>query len=341
MPTLTYFWMSDQNYNYICYFTFALIILSLSLKITISFPKIKDSFAKKIIFITYILFCLISVYLIYVRGGIDSRAFDFTTIYSLRSENNISGLNGYLLNWVTKALCTFLFVYFYYYKKYIHLFLIIALQLLMYLSYGNKAFLLSIGLLILVAIILRTGFFIKNIVITISLMHIIGFLLFKYTGFISLLSSISYRMAFVPAQIQFQYYDFFSLREKLKFADGIIGDVLGIESPYSTKIGYVIGSYYSTNGLGSNSNTGIFSDAYANGGFIAMILITLILALILVLIDSLTKDLPINIVIGALSYTILSMMDLSLLTVIFTGGLWILVLLLVLFNATIKPKEIV
>ncbi|TCI71257.1 MULTISPECIES: hypothetical protein [unclassified Exiguobacterium] len=239
------------------------------------------------------------------------------------------------MNWTTKAFFPFFFTYYLYKKKYIMLLPIAFLQILMYLSFGNKAFLLSIGVLILFVVAVK-GNYIRNIVISMCLLHVLAYLLDRFLMFDALRTAVSYRLVFIPAQIQFQYYDFFSLRDKLYFADGIIGKILLVDSPFSESIGFVIGKYFSYNGLGSNSNTGMLADAYANGGFIAMLVIATVFGLLLNIIDNSTKELPIYVVVGSLSYIMFVLNDTALLTTILTGGLGIVIILLILFNSAIS-----
>ncbi|TCI81235.1 oligosaccharide repeat unit polymerase [Exiguobacterium sp. IPCH1] len=335
IPTLSYYWLNSQNTTYVSYVAISSIVISLILRVNFSGLKIKDKTSHIILNSIFLFYVFSTVYLIVLRGGIDSRAFDFDTIYSLRVENNIDGLSSYLMNWTTKAFFPFFFTYYLYKKKYIMLLPIAFLQILMYLSFGNKAFLLSIGVLILFVVAVK-GNYIRNIVISMCLLHVLAYLLDRFLMFDALRTAVSYRLVFIPAQIQFQYYDFFSLRDKLYFADGIIGKILLVDSPFSESIGFVIGKYFSYNGLGSNSNTGMLADAYANGGFIAMLVIATVFGLLLNIIDNSTKELPIYVVVGSLSYIMFVLNDTALLTTILTGGLGIVIILLILFNSAIS-----
>lgn len=337
MPALSYYWLNSQSLKYIVFVIVSTIFLGLILKLNFSSIRFKDNVADTILNLLFLFYVLCTIYLIVQRGGIDTRAFDFDTVYSLRSENDVSGLSSYLMNWVTKVFFPFFFTYYFYKKKFVILIPITILQLLMYLSFGNKAFLLSIGLVILFVIATKKNF-LKNIVLIICSLNIIAYLLDHYVSIDALKTAIPYRLLFIPSQIQFQYYDFFQNREKLYFADGIIGKILSIDSPFAESIGFIIGKYYSYNGLGSNSNTGILSDAYSNAGFIGMLVIIMLFGITLKIIDSSTKELPLYVVVGSLSYIMFVLNDTSLLTTFLTGGMAISVLLLILFNSTISTK---
>ncbi len=330
--------MNTQSIIYTTFVTVSSIIISIILKAKPIPIKIKSRTAKiwlNMIFVTYV---FSTIYLIVKRGGIDIRALNFDLIYDLRAENQISGFTGYLMNWSTKALCPFFLAYFYYRKKYIIMLSVILLQLMMYLSFGNKAFLLSIGVIFMGIVITKRGRYIREMVLCMTGLNITAYFLSNFGISDSLRTAIPYRLTFIPAQIQFQYYEFFSNREKLFFADGIIGKLLNIQSPFSQNISFVIGSYFSHNGLGSNSNTGIFSDAYANGGIILMISIAIVFGIILNFIDSITEKIPLHISVGSVSYMIFILNDTALLTTLLTGGLWLVILLLLLFNSSAEKE---
>lgn len=64
------------------------------------------------------------------RGGVDSRALSFESIYSLRGEAySQTALEGYLINWCTKALFPTLSIYFVYTKKYTKTIICFVLQI--------------------------------------------------------------------------------------------------------------------------------------------------------------------------------------------------------------------
>ncbi|WP_317944741.1 hypothetical protein [Sporosarcina saromensis] len=280
-----------------------------------------------------------TLYLIYIRGGIDPRAFNFDSIYNLRSEYDLAGISGYLMNWSTKVLCPFFFTYFYFQRKYLLMLPILVLQLMMYLSFGNKAFLFSIGVLIMTIIITKRNNFIREMALSMSLLNIFAYLLDTLMITDALRRAIPYRLTFIPAQIQFQYYEFFNVRDKLHFADGIIGKILMVESPFGEKIGFVIGRFFSHNGVGSNSNTGIFADAYANGGILVMIIVALIFGIILNVIDASTRDLPIYVVVGSFSYIMFVLNDTALLTTLLTGGMGLMMIMLLLLNSSVLKSD--
>lgn len=338
IPTFSYYWLNNQSILYTTFILLCCIIISLLLKINVI--KIYDEikFSNVILKVLFLFYILITVYLIIKRGGIDTRAlnFDSSSIYELRSEFTITGIWGYILNWCAKVFCPFFFAYFFYKKKRLNMLLILLVQLLLYFSYGYKAYLFSIGLLLMVVLVMKKDKFERDFTLGLTSIIIISLAMFKLNITNFLFNSIPFRLVFVPAQIQFEYFEFFSERNKMFFADGVIGKLFNIESPFNEPVPFVISKYF--HGVISNSNTGVFSDAFANGGFIMMVIFALLLGVIFIIIDSITSQIPKYIVVASLSYMIFVLNDNSLLTTLLTGGLFLMILFLFLFNSSIKNE---
>lgn len=338
VPTFSYYWMNGQSNVYTTLILFCCIIMSLVLKIKTINVYESIRYANILLKVVFIMYIFLSIYLIIKRGGIDLRAlhFDSDSIYELRSEASISGLLGYLLNWCAKVFCPFFFSFYLYKKKKLNLHFILLLQLLLYLSYGFKAYLFSIGLLIMIVLITRKDKFERNFTLGLTGIIIISLAMVKFNISNFLLNSIPFRMIFVPAQIQFEYYEFFSQRDKMLFADGIIGKLFNIDSPFNEPVPFVISRYF--HGVESNSNTGVFADAYANGGPIMMVIFAVLLGLIFYIIDSFTRLIPKYLVVASLSYMMFVLNDNSLLTSLLTGGIFLMIILLYIFNSSIKKR---
>lgn len=339
IPLLVYYWMNNQSIIYTTFVVICSVIISIILRSKNINININIRYSEIWIKCIFVIYFLSTLYLIIKRGGIDLRTLNFDLVYDLRSESQISGISGYLMNWSTKVFCPFFIVYFYYRKKYLIIVPILILQLMMYLSFGFKAFLFSIGIILMCIYITKRKKFESGFVLTFSLLNLTAYALDYFKISDSLRRAIPYRMIFIPTQIQFQYYEFFKEIKKLHFADNFIGRILSIESPFSEKIAFVISRYYSYNNVASNSNTGIFSDAYANGGFVNMIIFSIILACILLIIDSTTSKIPIYVVVGSFSYLMFVLNDTPLLTTFLTGGLLLMIFLLILFNSSIQNKS--
>ncbi|WP_313586239.1 hypothetical protein [Exiguobacterium sp.] len=330
-------WLSGQSSIY--YFTVVIgfIIISMFIKMKKVYIISKFQYSNNLFYLLYLFYFIITVYLIFIRGGIDLRAVSLEEIYSLRSEQNIDGINGYLLNWSAKVFCPFFIAFYLYKKKYSLVILTVFLQLIMFLSYGYKAYLFSVIMLAFVLIGKRKNNFEKNFSLGVSFSIITSYIVYVLFTSTTLINTIAFRLIFVPVQIQYQYFDYFSKFEKMNFSQSIIGKLFNVEDDYHQPISFVISMYYQ--GVISNSNTGIFSDAFANGGFVLMIIYSMIVGCIFYVIDIVTFKIPVVYTVSALSYLMFVLNDNSLLTSLLTGGLALMIILLFLFNSNIKNTE--
>nr|WP_279011903.1 hypothetical protein [Vagococcus fluvialis] len=338
-PTLSYYGLNNQSNIYILFFVICSIIVGFIVNFNLKPFKLLKIDAKLLIKVIFYLYLAISFYLFFKRGGIDIRALDFDTVYDLRRESNISGLDGYLINWCAKAFSPFFYAYFSYYKKSIKKVMVISVQLLLYLSFGNKAFLFSIFAVIGINIVMRMKIPEKAFTLSMSVVLIFSDFIDKIFEIDSLRRGIPYRMFFIPSQIQFQYFEFFNNNNKLYFAESFFGKILNLSTGYGIPIPIVISRYFSGNPNSiSYSNTGIFSDAYSNMGYFGMFLFALIFGITLIMVDAVSDKIPTYITVSAFSYIIFVVNDTSFLTTFVTGGFGLMLLLLYLMNCELKEE---
>lgn len=334
IPSISYYWLSSQSHRYTFMLTLCFFIISTILRVKRFYISDKSKFAKGILLLCFLLYILSTIIIILTQGGFDARALSFDTIYSLRQDLDLPSILQYILNWCVKVFTPFFFAYFFYKKKYKYMFLVLFIQLSLYLTFGYKAYLFSVALLIICLFLARFNNFEEKFTYFYLCIIVVSTLVYVLFGSSTLLNSIPFRMVFVPAQAQYQYYDFFSFNPKVHFADGLIGSIFSIESPYSVSMFNVISQAYY--GDMFSQNTGVFGDAYGNGGIVAMMVIAVALGIVLYLIDVVTVNIPKIIVVSSFSYMIFVLNDNSLLTALLTGGMGLLIILFYLFNAESK-----
>ena len=141
------------------------------------------------------------------------------------------------------------------------------------------------------------------------------------------------RVLYVPAFLNYQYYDFFSVREKDMWRTGILGK-LGFESPYGgTKISHLIGKQMGYPEMGANN--GLFSDAYANFGIWGILFFPFLLVMFVKIMDSFTRGIDVKLLILPIIATVLGFMSSFFTTLLLTHGLLLLLLLFAVF-----PKKV-
>jgi hypothetical protein len=144
------------------------------------------------------------------------------------------------------------------------------------------------------------------------------------------------RFLFIPAQLNFYYYDFFSQNPKIFWTDSkwlLIGKI--IDYPYSLPLQMVIGDTYFNNPE-TNANTGWIGSGYAHAGFFGMMIYAIIIGLIFKYLDFKSKILDKNFIIISFSPFIVSLFFSSdLKTVFITHGLFLYMIIL----AMLKPDK--
>ena len=143
------------------------------------------------------------------------------------------------------------------------------------------------------------------------------------------------RVYFVPAQINYFYYDYFSLNSFILWAESKL--TLGlIDYQYPLSMPRMIGLEYFGNEI-TNANTGWIGSGYAQAGLIGMIIYSVIIGIIFNTLNIFSKRVNKNIILPITIVPVFSVITSSdLPTAFLTHGL-ILVLILVSILA-VKPQ---
>lgn len=265
------------------------------------------------------------------------KAFDILGIYELRGANEYGSFLGYTSSWTAKAILPFTFIYCLDKKHYKKAIIAVILILLLYMIYIFKTHLFIPVLLLGVYIFCKSNKLIRNMYYLPILGVVACMLVFYMTGNLLLPSLFVRRVLMIPAQLKFVYYEFFSVRKKVYFADGVIGSIFNIISPYEEAIPKTIGAYL---GEGeSNANTGYWGDAYANAGVLGVILFSVILALMIIILAKLGRKINPSVVVASMTFSLFSLNDGALLTNILTGGMFIFFIIFY-FGTKASPTNI-
>ncbi|MBR2550265.1 MAG: hypothetical protein IKE92_09670 [Clostridiales bacterium] len=330
IPTATYYWLNDQPTPFIVYETVCVLLIAFVVKWNAKPIQMSTNRAKVLIQLIFFIYIISCIYLVLHNGGIHLNSI-ISDIYSVRSENNISGLSGYLLNWCAKSFMPLFFVYFFIKRKWVGVFLTSVLQAILFFSYGFKAFIVAVIMLIGVsALMMHPEKFKERWMIILSFGNVICTIFAKLFSLV-FINLYSYRTLILPAQGQFEYYDFFTHHDFLYFSEGSIGKLFGIQYPYSESIGRIVNYYIYSGTKISNGNTGALSYGFADLGFGGMLLAALAIGIVFVIVDSTTKNLPKLITVGAMAYQMFILNDNNILICINTGGIfWTIIMLIII-----------
>ena len=150
-------------------------------------------------------------------------------------------------------------------------------------------------------------------------------------------SSVLVRRLILTTAIQTKYhFEFFSDHPKAHLGYGLLAR--WVDYPYHLTPPFLLGEvYYGRPEMSANAN--LWADAYANFGLVGVFTFTGILALALLLFDSVTVNLPAAISIAALAQSAFSLSNTAMLTVFLTHGL-ILAALVVSFMPADAPNGV-
>ncbi len=287
-----------------------------------------------------ILCFLLGISLVYSLGkyGIVSlEAFNLTKVYDIRQDISYGFPFSYLLPWTFKVVCIVVLLISLEKKYYIGAVGACLFQIYFYLVYANKQTLFSLILVLGCYWLVKKADLIKGMIYGLILLLVMSGAVYKILGNILLLSYLVRRTLFVPATIKFAYYDFFSTNAKLHFADNSIGHLLQIASPYDLEAPKLIANYLEV--PDSYCNSGYWGDAFANFGYIGIIIFSLILIFIILWIEKIVRYIPNAIYVPLLVTLFYNLNDSALLTWCLGGGGGLTIFILWLYRNYRKNKQ--
>ncbi|MGA6580823.1 hypothetical protein, partial [Providencia sp. NPDC089923] len=242
LPIMSLYWLQNQNTAYV-----TCIFLSFLIAICISwiFPRVKIPTLKKIES-KYLLFFVISIltFMVYgmliANGGINRINLNLLKVYEARAEYNANTnfILKYLLSWQANVVNLILLSITLYNKKYKLAFVVVLMQIFLFSMTNFKSYLLAPIVIIMFYLFQKTAW--KNyflLIITTGTIILVNGSLLLYSisrDLILLPSMFIRRMFFVPAQLHFQYFDFFSNKDKYFLSHSIFEGL--ISSPYEKNL---------------------------------------------------------------------------------------------------------
>ena len=213
-------------------------------------------------------------------------------------------------------------------------------QVLLYIECGNKYLLFIAVPIILIYLCAKTGHLLKLMYAGLSCLFLVVILAYRLDRvmenpigiWFSFLVGV--RAIFHPADNKFGMYECFSQYPKMHFADGQIGRMLGLTNLYKLPYGEVFSTYIKIDG--ANLNTGYLGEAYAQAGFLGMLLMSVLFAYILRSLSSYDSPKTFALLTAVFSMYIINLNDISLLTTLFSSGMLIV---LVLISVYFSKKE--
>ncbi|WP_421663840.1 oligosaccharide repeat unit polymerase [Lysinibacillus telephonicus] len=339
IPIASIYWLKNEEriYYYSVLLSFILIIILIKILpiVNISLKGFKPKTIKNLL----VIIAIGIMGIIFIYNGFPSiAALNFNNVYNVRSNFNYgSTIMQYLVTWLANIFnMLLLLIALINRKKFLFIFSI-AIQLLLFLYTGNKSFLFSLIVFPLVFYMVKYRIINKLVLLCLPLSIIAGIISYKLFDFYWIASLSINRIFFLPAQISFQYYEFFS-ENKLMLLQHSIFEPFSLEEVYPEDPVRMIGiEYYNSNW----PNTGYVGDAYMNFGIIGIFIFSILVVIILRILDSISK-ISGDLYLITMTFSVIFVLNLSstgLLTSMLTGGIG-LILLILLFYKQSKNESV-
>ncbi|PDZ42949.1 oligosaccharide repeat unit polymerase [Bacillus wiedmannii] len=295
----------------------------------VSIPKLRFTKFQFWVSIAIVSICFY-IYIISVFGFHFDISFDdvYDRRFLYREETN--RYVAYALNWQSKVLNTLLIAIGLIRGKKLPIFIGFLGQLILFSITGQKSIFFSI--IMIIGVFLAYG---KNgkgfgLKITYGFTGLIAFTFIfdKIINDVTMTSLFVRRFIATPGLITGYYFDFFSTNPKALLGYGLFKSF--VDYTYQFEPPFLIGGIYFGK-FQMSANVNYLGDAYANFGYLGMIIFTIILGFVLWIIDSLSFKNDQLLAVLLISMTSWSLTDTALLTSLLTHGILLAILTLYLY----------
>jgi hypothetical protein len=320
IPIFSLYFLKNESrlYFYAVFVSFCITLIMIKILPNITVKSFRGS-RKCLFFILSGITIFVYGILICFNGIPNLNALDFTKIYEIRSEVNYGlGIMGYLGRWQARVINIFI-IWVGWHKRNKKIFTIgIVLQLLIFLITAHKTYFFIPIMLVFLMYFINKKRLIKLCIIGLIIILLGSLLLAIFDITIRPASLFTRRTLFLPAQLNFQYYDYFS-QHSFSYLSHSVLEIFWKKPIYADPAPRIIGwIYYERE---TWANTGYLGDAYYNFGIVGMLMFSVIFVFVLKTVDSLSntqeKKLLSGVMLGTAS---ISFINGAFLTTLLTGG---------------------
>ncbi len=294
VPMLAYYSLSDQSrlYAYLMFLEIVLVIYVgkmglLKIKITRSQSNVDNSYKVSIFF------TLLSLIFLMGTIGFSRLNFDLLKIYEFRKENSQEiavGFMPYIISWATKVFNLFLIVYSVINRKKVQTIIFIGVQLLFFGFLAHKTVLFYPLIILFVYLFMKWKHRYIAYLLGLILCSGIPLLVSLVADDIILVNIITRRVFFVPAFLNFNYFEFFSNNEYIYLSNSLLSPI--VDYPYEiTNTAHLIGNYLGRPDLGAN--TGFLGTSFMHFGYLGVIIFPLVIGTLIRLADTFSRFTPV------------------------------------------------
>ncbi|HAV5936159.1 TPA: hypothetical protein JI248_15930 [Acinetobacter baumannii] len=316
--------------NFLSYlFMLLLINLNFSNRM-VKFPYIKNG-RKIYIFISVIMILYLIVWY-FITGAVSNFNLDLSKVYDFRdinSELTNIGVTAYLNSWVYQVFSIALMAYFLLRKKYLSFCLLVGIQVFFFGIAAHKSILFSPLMVLGIYFYLSKTKALSTVPMMLFLLIGFGLILYYFDNHSLLASVLIRRIFFVPASLNFSYFDFFSINSFNYWSDSILS--VFQERKYFNSVPQEIGYFLGNN---ARANNGLVSSGYAQAGYLGVFIYSFILVFVLKILDQLPeKNVPLWFYLVLVITPIRNILLSSDLFIVFlTHGFIVAIIMLILFR---------
>ncbi|MEG1910090.1 MAG: hypothetical protein RR190_03875, partial [Bacteroidales bacterium] len=302
---------------------------------SVRIPMLKSKNTKNFFHIVSIGLCVVFAFIILYYNGLRFH-FSLIDVYENRAEASIIEkkmplILFYIKGWA-RLFLPILLLYTLIIKERIFFILLLLVAFLNF-SFGAAkadAFMIILAIMLYFCYKPNRLNWIPNIFTTLNIMLSLKIM------FVVLGSILVFRLMFIPAQLSFIYYDFFSSHELLFLRESLF-KWLGILSPYETPIVYIIGDVY-FHDPESCANQGLIGDAFANFGWYSLLVYPFLWALLGKVVDGFVKEIDMRIQALLAYWTAALLISGTYFSIFLSGGILPILCLLYLMPRQVNEK---
>lgn len=256
-------------------------------------------------------------------------------VYSIRENVTYHWGMNYFFSWQTKVITPLMIILTHKNKmKYMH-YIFIASQVWLFLLTGQKMVLFT---LVIALLLMKFSYkltkpnyiFIRGM----AILLIISFLEVVFLKNSYIIDFFIRRIMYLPALLNFYYYEFFSQHNFQFWKYSFIGRFLDLNTDFELEPSFVIGNYFFGNDK-TNAVTGYLGSEYMNGGIFGVLVATIVLIIIFKILDKYSIKFGKEVVLVTLVAPLYTLWNSALLTSLLTGGI---IIALILFSQ-IRTKQ--
>lgn len=328
------------SFTYWIIFSLAYWIIPKKFKTTNSFMDQKYPNLYKYI---PIVFLFIIVAFSYSYNGLRINL-DLSDVYEMRMQSRVIGIPkfmNYIMPWAGNVVFPIFIIKMFIDKKYVKVSLFIVAELLLFSITGMKTWLFVLIISLIWILFIKGKDFIFKLPVLFFLINIVAYFEFAILKSSFFINHFTRRVFFSTSLSNYYYLDFFTDNAKISLTDSALGWIkrFGFVGPYDNEpVSRLIGRIYYNN-INMNASSGTIADAYANFGWLGILIYPFLLMILFRLMDKYSYGIERRILIPIIVSMSVLLLNGNIFSVMTTYGYIIALLYLAIFPKSITNTK--